>query len=79
MELKVQLGSEIRTVVSGIALDFDETELIGKKVTMLTNLAPRSLKGIESNGMILLSENEQGSFVFISPEDKKVDNGASIS
>ena len=79
MELKVQLGSEIRTVVSGIALDFDETELIGKKVTMLTNLAPRSLKGIESNGMILLSENEQGSFVFISPEDKKVDNGVSIS
>jgi len=78
MELKVQLGSEIRTVISGIAQDFDEAELIGKKVTLLSNLAPRTLKGIESKGMILLGENEQGQFVFVNPEDDTVQNGAEI-
>jgi len=78
MELKVQLGNEIRTVVSGIAQDFDAAELIGKKVTLLTNLAPRTLKGIESNGMILLGENKQGDFVFVHPEDESVQNGTEI-
>ncbi len=78
MELKVQLGSEIRTVISGIAQDFDEAELIGKKVTLLSNLAPRTLKGIESKGMILLGENEQGQFVFVNPEGDTVQNGAEI-
>ena len=78
MELKVQLGNEIRTVVSGIAQDFDAAELIGKKVTLLTNLAPRTLKGIESNGMILLGENKQGHFVFVHPEDESVQNGTEI-
>jgi len=78
MELKVQLGNEIQTVVSGIAQDFDAAELIGKKVTLLTNLAPRTLKGIESNGMILLGENKQGHFVFVHPEDESVQNGTEI-
>jgi len=78
MELKVQLGNEIRTVVSGIAQDFDAAELIGKKVTLLTNLAPRTLKGIESNGMILLGENKKGHFVFVHPEDESVQNGTEI-
>jgi len=78
MELKVQLGNEIRTVVSGIAQDFDAAELIGKKVTLLTNLAPRTLKGIESTGMILLGENKQGHFVFVHPEDESVQNGTEI-
>ena len=53
MELTVRLGDEIRTVVSGIAQDFDEADLLGKKVTILANLKPRTIKGIESQGMIL--------------------------
>ena len=79
MELKVRIGTEIRTIVSGIALDFDAATLLGKKVTVLTNLAPRALKGIESNGMILLGENEQGTFVFVGPEDQNVSSGSVIN
>jgi len=79
MELKVQIGDELRTIVSGIALDFDADTLIGKKVTVLTNLAPRTLKGIESNGMILLGENEQGSFVFVNPDDQNISTGSVIN
>ena len=78
MELTVRIGSEERTVVSGIALDFNAEELIGKKVTVLTNLQPRTLKGIESNGMILLGENNEGHFVFISPEAEDTKTGLSV-
>ena len=78
MELTVRIGSEERTVVSGIALDFNAEELIGKKVTILTNLQPRTLKGIESNGMILLGENNEGHFVFISPEAEDTKTGLSV-
>jgi methionyl-tRNA synthetase len=79
MELKVKLRDEVRTIVSGIANDFKTDDLIGKKVTLLTNLSPRTLKGVESNGMILLGENEKRNFVFVSPEDKNVPNGTPIS
>ena len=78
MELTVRIGSEEKTVVSGIALDFNAEELIGKKVTILTNLQPRTLKGIESNGMILLGENNEGHFVFISPEAEDTKTGLSV-
>ena len=78
MELTVSLGNEKRTIVSGIAIDFNAEDLIGKKVTLLTNLHPRNLKGIESNGMILLGENTKGHFVFISPEAKETKTGLSI-
>jgi methionyl-tRNA synthetase len=78
MEITVRIGSEERTVVSGIALDFNVDELIGKKVTLLTNLQPRTLKGIESNGMILLGENNEGHFVFVSPEAEDTKTGLSI-
>ena len=79
MELKVQLKDEVRTIVSGIALDFKADELIGKKVTLLTNLASRTFKGVKSNGMILLTENKKGSLVFVSPEDENIQNGTPIS
>ena len=79
MEITVQLKNEVRTIVSGIALDFNKEELIGKKVTLLTNLPPRKLKGVISNGMILLSENEKGNFVFVGPEDKNIENGSPIN
>ena len=78
MELTVRIGSEEKTVVSGIALDFNAEELLGKKVTLLTNLQPRTLKGIESNGMILLGENNEGHFVFISPEAEDTKTGLSV-
>ena len=79
MEITVQLKNEVRTIVSGIALDFNKEDLIGKKVTLLTNLPPRKLKGVVSNGMILLSENEKGNFIFVAPEDKNIENGAPIN
>ena len=78
MELTVRLGEEKRTVVSGIAADFNEEDLIGKKVSLLTNLKPRKLKGIESQGMILLGENSKGNFVFVGPEDKNIVSGTPI-
>ena len=78
MKLTVRLDGEERTVVSGIAKDFDEEELIGKKVSLLANLKRRKLKGIESQGMILLGENSKGNFVFIGPEDKTIPSGTLI-
>ena len=78
MELTVRLGEEKRTVISGIAADFNEEDLIGKKVSLLTNLKPRKLKGIESQGMILLGENSKGNFVFVGPEDKNIVSGTPI-
>ena len=78
MEITVSIGSEERTIVSGIALDFNAEELIGKKVALLCNLQPRTLKGIESNGMILLGENNEGHFVFVSPEAEDTKTGLSI-
>ena len=79
MEITVKLKNEVRTIVSGIALDFNKVYLIGKKVTLLTNLPPRKLKGVVSNGMILLGENEKGNFVFVAPEDKNIENGSPIN
>ena len=78
MELTVRMGDEERIVVSGIATNFEEAELVGKKVTLLTNLKPRSLKGIESQGMVLLGENKGGHLVFVGPEDQTTASGTPI-
>ncbi len=78
MELTVRMGDEERTVVSGIATNFEEAELVGKKVTLLANLKPRSLKGIESQGMVLLGENQGGHLVFVGPEDQTTASGTPI-
>ena len=77
IKLKVDTGLDIRTVVSGIAEYFDPEQLPGKQVTLLANLAPRKIRGIESQGMILLAEDPSGKLIFISPEDKLI-NGAEI-
>lgn len=69
LKLLVDIGFEKRTVVSGIAQSFQPEEVIGKQVTLLLNLAPRKIKGIESQGMILMGENIDGSLKFISPSD----------
>lgn len=68
LKLSVKTGVDERTVVSGIAEHYSPEEVIGKKVTMLLNLAPRKIKGVESQGMVLMSEDAQGNLSFVSPE-----------
>jgi methionyl-tRNA synthetase len=77
--LKVDTGIDVRTIVSGIAESFTPEEVIGKKVTVLVNLAPRALRGVESQGMILMTENAEGKLVFVNPDDSSVSNGLHIS
>ena len=67
LKLTVDIGLEQRTVVSGIAEFYDPAKIIGQDVLLLANLAPRKLKGIESQGMILMAENEKGELAFVSP------------
>lgn len=76
--LKVDTGIDVRTIVSGIAEHFAPEELIGKQVTVLVNLAPRKLRGVESEGMLLLSETKEGKLVFVNPDEAGVYNGAVI-
>jgi methionyl-tRNA synthetase len=77
--LKVDTGLDTRTIVSGIAEHFSPEEVIGKRVTVLINLAPRALRGVESEGMILMTNNADGKLVFVNPDADGVDNGALIS
>jgi len=77
--LKIDTGIDIRTIVSGIALSFTPEEIIGKKVTVLVNLEPRKLRGVESQGMILMTEREDGKLVFLNPDAEGVENGATIN
>lgn len=79
MILKVDTGIDQRTVVSGIAEHFKAEEIIGKKVTVLVNLAPRKLRGVESEGMILMTENKEGKLVFVNPDEDNVSNGITIN
>ena len=79
MVLKVDTGLDTRTIVSGIAEDFEADDIIGKKVTVLVNLAPRPLRGVESQGMILMTENAEGKLVFLNPDESVVNNGSVIS
>ncbi len=74
LQLQVELGNETRTIVSGIAESFSPEKVVGQQVTVLTNLAPRTIRGVESQGMLLMSENTEGKMVFISP-DKGGENG----
>lgn len=79
MVLKVDTGLDQRTVVSGIAEHFKAEDIIGKKVTVLVNLAPRKLRGVESEGMILMTENADGKLVFLNPDEANVNNGTTIN
>ena len=76
--LKVDTGIDLRTIVSGIAQSFDPKEIVGKKVTVLVNLAPRKLRGVESQGMILMVENSQGKYVFLNPDTEGIANGIEV-
>ena len=77
IKLKIDTGIDQRTVVSGIAEYYKAEDIIGKKVSILVNLAPRKLRGIESNGMILMAENEHGELCFVEPT-KDFRNGSEV-
>jgi methionyl-tRNA synthetase len=77
LKFSVDLGFETRTIVSGIAAHFKPEELIGQQVSVVANLAPRKIRGIESKGMILLAEDENGKLHFVFPKIN-VSNGSVI-
>ncbi len=78
LKLTVDTGVDVRTVVSGIAESFTPEEVIGKQVMILLNLAPRKIRGIESQGMLLLTTKPDGKLSFVTPDDKEVENGIEI-
>jgi methionyl-tRNA synthetase len=69
LKLEVDLGSEKRTIVSGIAMHYNPENMVGKQVIVVTNLAPRKMKGIESQGMILTAEDANGQLQLLKPEN----------
>jgi methionyl-tRNA synthetase len=78
LKLLIDTGFDRRTVVSGIAADFKPENIIGQKVSILVNLAPRKIKGIESKGMILMAENAAGELDFVLPTKEQMNNGSAI-
>ena len=77
LKLELDMGTEKRTVVSGIALHFKPEDIVGKQVTVVANLAPRKMRGIESQGMILMAQNADGRLIFVSPLET-ADNGSEV-
>ena len=77
LKIEVDLGDHKRTVVSGIAEHYSTEEIVGKQVSMVVNLAPRKIRGVMSQGMILMAEDKSGKLCFVSPE-KTFDNGSTI-
>jgi methionyl-tRNA synthetase len=77
LKLQVDMGTEQRTIVSGIAMHFKPEEIVGKQVTVVANLAPRKMRGIESQGMILMAENKEGKLIFVSPLEH-ADTGSEV-
>jgi methionyl-tRNA synthetase len=77
LKLKIDTGLDIRTIVSGIAEYYDPEKIIGRQISIIANLEPRMIKGIESKGMILMAEDKSGKLVMVSPENK-VANGSTI-
>ena len=77
LKLELDMGTETRTVVSGIAMHFKPEDIVGKQVTVVANLAPRKMRGIESQGMILMAQNADGRLIFVSPLET-ADNGSEV-
>ena len=77
LKLKIDTGLDIRTIVSGIAEYYEPEDIIGKQISIVANLEPRKIKGIESKGMILMAEDKDGKLVMVTPADK-VSNGSMI-
>jgi methionyl-tRNA synthetase len=78
LKLLIDTGIDKRTVVSGIAEYYKPEEIIGQKVSVLANLAPRKIKGIESKGMILMAENADGTLSFVAPTKAEINNGSIV-
>ncbi|MCA0430820.1 MAG: methionine--tRNA ligase [Bacteroidetes bacterium] len=78
LKLTLDTGIDKRTVVSGIAQFYEPEKIIGQKVCLLANLAPRKIKGIESKGMILMAENTKGELCFVSPTNTEFNNGSEV-
>ncbi len=78
LKLQVDLGFETRTIVSGIALHFTPEEIVGRQVVVVVNLAPRKMRGIESQGMILMAESADGKLHFVQPADM-INPGSGVS
>ncbi len=78
LKLEIDLGTEKRTIVSGIALHYKPEDVVGKQVIVVTNLAPRKMKGIESQGMILTAEDSDGKLQLLKPENH-VAPGSNVS
>jgi len=78
LKLKVDVGIDTRTIVSGIAESFSPEEIIGLQVSVLVNLAPRKIRGVESQGMILMTDTPDGKLAFVTPS-KEVKNGQAVS
>ena len=78
LKLTLDTGIDKRTVVSGIAQFYEPEKIIGQKVCLLANLAPRKIKGIESKGMILMAENAKGELCFVSPTSNEFNNGSEV-
>lgn len=77
LQLTIDLGFEVRTVLSGIALHYKPEDIIGLQVTVVANLAPRKLRGIDSYGMILMAEDADGKLIFVNPKDA-TGNGSDV-
>lgn len=77
LKLRIDTGIDIRTIVSGIAEYFEPQSIIGKQISIIANLEPRKIKGIESKGMILMAEDKDGKLVMVAPSEK-VSNGSVI-
>ena len=77
--LKIDTGIDVRTVVSGIAKHYKPEDIIGKQVSILVNLAPRKLRGVESQGMILMAQNSEDRLMFVNPDEAEFENGAGVS
>ena len=78
LQLKVDVGIDIRTIVSGIAESFSPEDIIGQQVSVLVNLAPRKIRGVESQGMILMTDTPDGKLAFVAPE-RSIKNGQEVS
>ena len=78
LKLKVDVGIDVRTIVSGIAESFSPEDIIGQQVSVLVNLAPRKIRGVESQGMILMTDTPDGKLAFVAPT-KEVKNGQQVS
>ena len=77
LKLKIDTGVDQRTVISGIAEHYSPEDVVGKHVLFLANLTPREIKGVKSEGMILMAENASGALSFMVPE-REVEAGGQV-